>query len=363
MKTTEGFVRKMKTQYTMRERSLPHSHRFMLLAALMLMLLAAGNTLPALAHSSKQGQAGTSFIFTVAGDYSQTTHTTANLNYIGGSSGASFNLAIGDFNYNPNVSTDAWSNYVKGLLPPLFPFEIVGGNEDSKQINTYIADLPDHLGNFSGTYGKQYYFDYPLSTPPLARFILVSPGGVVSGYNYKKGSADYNWVSSTIDSARTAGIPWVIVAMHEPCIRVGNTKGNPKCPSDGSALMNLLISKKVDLILTGHAHSYQASKQLAFNGTTCKSIQLNAYNSNCVVNATTSLTKGAGSVIVISGTGGSDPLSTLNNADPEAGYFRSWMGINANETFGVSQFTVSATQLSMQFVGTSGGNFSDSFTI
>src|SRR5712691_7574413 len=332
----------------------------------LLLALVIASSFFAFASSGRSARASStlplSFIFTAAGDYSQTTHTTANLNYIGGSSGASFNLAIGDLNYNPNVSTDAWSNYVKGILPSPFPFEIVAGNEDSKQINRFITDLPDQLKNISGTYGKQYYFDYP-ATGPLARFMLVSPGGVVSGYNYKKGSTNYNWVSNTIDGARMAGIPWVIVAMHEPCIRVGNTKGNPKCPSDGSALMNLLISKKVDLILTGHAHSYQASKQLAFNGTTCKSIQLNAYNSNCIVNATTSLTKGAGSVIVISGTGGSDPLSTLNNADPEAGYFRTWMGINANETFGVSQFTVSATQLSMQFVGTSGGNFSDSFTI
>ena len=92
------------------------------------------------------------------------------------------------------------------------------------------------------------------------------------------------------------------------------------------------------------------SKQLAINGTTCKTIQVNGYNPNCVVNATTLLTRGAGSVIVITGTGGQTPLGSIDSADPEKGYFRMWMGSNVNQTRGVSKFTVSATQLHGQFV-------------
>jgi len=47
----------------------------------------------------------------------------------------------------------------------------------------------------------------------------------------------------------------------------------------------------------------------------------------CVVDETTSLTKGAGSVIDITGTGGKS-LATIDTSDPQAGYFRTWMGGN-----------------------------------
>ena len=45
--------------------------------------------------------------------------------------------------------------------------------------------------------------------------------------------------------------------MHKPCITVGNYACDP-----GPTLFNLLLSKKVDLILSGHEHSYQRSHQL-----------------------------------------------------------------------------------------------------
>jgi len=303
-----------------------------------------------LAPPNKPARAAASFSFTAVSDYGQTSHTTTNLNYIA-TSGVSFNLGLGDLNYNPNVTTDAWSTYAKSHLPTNFPFEIIAGNHDVAQIDTFAADLPDHIGAISGTYAKEYYFDYPPGTP-LARFILISP---TSLYNYSKGSAHYNWVAKTIDTARAANIPWVIVGMHQYCFVI-----SASCK--GQALLDLLISKKVDLILQGHKRSYQASKQLALNPTTCPTLSTTNYNAECVVNATTNLTKGAGSVIVVTATGG-QPLTSIDTTDPKTGYFRAWMGSNINQTWGVSNITISATQLTTQFVGTSGGTFSDSFTI
>ena len=236
-----------------------------------------------------------------------------------------------------------------------FPFEIIAGDHDTDNIDRYAVDLPDHLGHLTGTYAKEYAFDYPAGTP-LARFILLSPSNVIPGYLYNKGGSHYNWVAQQIDGARNAHIRWVIVAMHEYCFTIGSLG----CPA--SDLLNLLISKKVDLILQGHKHDYQSSKQLAFNGTTCTALST-TYNSHCVVNATKSLMKGAGSVIVVTGTGGITPLLSIDTTDPRMGYFRSWMAANINQTWGVSQFTVTASQLTMKFVGTSGGTFTDNFMI
>jgi len=307
-------------------------------------------------------QAGTSFSFTAAGDYGQTSYTTANLKYIA-QSGVNFNLALGDFSYDPSVNAAAWSAYAKSYLPANFPFEILPGGHDtsnagentSNEIDAYAADLPDHIGNITGTYAKQYTFDYPASNP-LARFILISPSDVVSGYSYTKGSADYNWVSQEIDSARAANIHWVIVAMHQYCFVIDSTS----CTSQD--LLDLLLTKHVDLILQAQKHTYQVSKQLALNGTTCTTLSDSHYNSNCVVNSTTTMTRGVGSVIVVTGTGGTTPQLAINTHDPKLGYFRAWAGANINETWGVSQFTVSATQLSMHFVNVS-GSFTDSFSI
>ena len=131
----------------------------------------------------------------------------------------------------------------------------------------------------------------------------------------------------------------------------------------GQDLLDLLISKKVDLILQAQKHNYQASKQLALNRTTCPTLPITSYNDNCVVNDSTNLTKGAGSVIIVTGTGGTSPLLSINTSDPKKGYFRSWMGANVNQTWGVSKLTVSAVQLTMQFIGISGGTFTDNFAI
>ena len=169
-------------------------------------------------------------------------------------------------------------------------------------------------------------------------------------------------MANTIDSARAAGIKWVIVGMHKVCISMGIA------PCDiGNDLLNLLVSKKVDLILQAHDHDYQRSKQLALNGPTCTAIQVGTYNSNCVVNdgSTGSYTQGSGPVVVIVGTAG-EGLHTLNLCDGDTGYFAKWMGNNVNPTNGLTKFTISADQLtaSANFIGsTAPNNFTDSFTI
>jgi hypothetical protein len=215
-----------------------------------------------------------------------------------------------------------------------------------------------------GSYGREYYFDYP-RTNPTARFIMVSPDLTFANggpYDYHLGTIHYKWVANTIGDARGKGIPWIIVGMHKVCISMGIMD----CEI-GNDLMNLLVSKKVDLVLQGHEHNYQRSKQLALNPTTCKALQAEIYNSNCVVNneSTNTYTKGAGTLFVIVGTAGRD-LHTINTSDGDAPYFVKWMGNNINPTNGFAKFTVSPEQLSAaaSFIASTAPNsFTDSFSI
>lgn len=316
-------------------------------------------------QGSASMQQGGTVTFTAVGDFGASTNTTAVLDTIA-TSGASFHLALGDLSYGVLRPESSWCNYVKSHVGSTFPFELIAGNHDSGQIasegniNNFVPCLPDRIGTISGTYGKEYFFDYPASAP-LARFIMISPnisfnpGGA---YSYANGSTHYNWVKNKIDNARAAGIPWVIVGMHKVCIGVAGHN----CEIE-SALFNLLIQKKVDLILQAHNHNYQRSKQLALSAS-CASITAGSFNSNCVVDdgADNAYNKDSGSVIVIAGMGGHE-LYNINTTDPDNGYFARLMALNAEPTHGIVRFTLSGTQLTSEFVRASGANFRDIFSI
>src|SRR5260221_9602780 len=336
---------------------------FMLILILSIPLFVANRII-----SRVKADSSTSFSFTAGGDIGGNANSSTTLDLIA-QSGASFHLAIGDLSYSEITPESKWCSYVQSRVGSTFPFELFSGNhEDGGEgqdglIDIFVQCLPDRLGAV-GTYGKEYYFDYPASSP-IARFIMISPNLTFTNggaYSYAAGTAHYNWVANTIDNARAAGIKWVIVGMHKVCISMGIM------PCDiGNDLMNLLVSKKVDLILQAHDHDYQRSKQLAFNGTTCTAISPAAYNSNCVVNdgSTGVYTQGAGPVVVIVGTVG-EGLNTISTSDGDAGYFANWMGDNVNPTDGLTKFSVSSDQLTVaaNFTGsTVPNNFTDSFTI
>jgi hypothetical protein len=142
--------------------------------------------------------------------------------------------------------------------------------------------------------------------------------------------------------------------MHFPCL----TAGNYQCAT-GTALMNLLVSEHVDLVLNGHEHSYQRSKQLALDPTACPSIAGIGYTPGCVADDGIDgvYPKGAGTVDVIAGTFGRG-LYNVNKTDPEGPYFAKLDGTSN----GFMQYTLDASQLTATFVA-SGGALADGFTI
>src|SRR5438128_5384554 len=279
-----------------------------------------------------------------------------------GSSGANFVLGVGDFLYTQPTSTvneQTWCSTFKGYDPNL---ELIVGNHETWETNTtdgggsinkFVEDCPFTLTQSTGSYGFRYYFDYP-STGPLARFIMVDPaiwnGTTSSSFlSYASGTPNYNWVSNSIDNARSSGIPWVIVVMHKICIGTGSQG----CEVPMSFL-TMLMDKRVDLIIQGHDHTYQRSKQLtcATDGT---------YISSCVTNPGSSLIKGAGTVYVIDGTGGAGGGTILSK--PDTSYFVTYC-CKTGTPLGYSLYTITSTTLQSKFVNT-GGQFyaGDSFTI
>ncbi|WP_240793682.1 MULTISPECIES: hypothetical protein [unclassified Arthrobacter] len=165
----------------------------------------------------------------------------------------------------------------------------------------------------------------------------------------------YNWTAAAIDGARSASIPWVVVGMHTVCLSLG-VYG---CQA-GSALTDLMVSKGVDLVLNGHEHLYQRTKQLS-TGNGCAAINPGAYNAECVRRDGNNLSKGAGTVFVTVGTGGV-PLRRVHTDDPEAPYFAAYSGQNATPSHGLLDLRFTGTSLAGRFVATA-GSFQDAFTI
>jgi PKD repeat protein len=296
---------------------------------------------------------------TAAGDYSSSTAAAGVLARIGAIK-PDLHLALGDLSYGTTGAEQAWCDLVTSNVGAGFPFELVTGNHESNglngNINDFAACLPNQLPGAVGSYGRQFYVDVPQQNP-VARFILVSPGVPFpeGEWDYSAGSTRYNWTSAAIDGARSASIPWVVVGMHTPCL----TMGQYNCGA-GEALTNLLLSKKVDLVMNGHEHIYQRSKQIS-TGAGCTGIVPGTYDADCVRDADNSLTKNAGTVVATIGTGGVN-LRDIYPADPEAPYFAAYSGLNASPSHGLLDLQFTATSLTGRFVATS-GSFQDEFSI
>jgi hypothetical protein len=314
------------------------------------------------------------FSFAAAGDMGWSPDALATVTALK-SSGADFFLHLGDFAYDQIAPETAWCDFVKKAVGESFPYQLVAGGHDMNQgqgdINNYAACLPDHMHS-TGTYAKQYYFDHP-ADHPLARVIMISPSMPFAEgtYDYSVGSPHYQWLVDAIDGARAAGIPWVVVGMARDCISAGE-----KWCEIGADVFNLLVDKRVDLVLQGHEHGYERSKQLA-SGPDCPAIPLNQpAGAACIADdgADGVYTKGNGPIVVVAGTAGIDmrPMNATGK-DPEAADFVKLMGISCGagsvapcfspSTKGFMQYTVTPTQLQARFVRTAKGGFADSFTI
>lgn len=297
-------------------------------------------------YSSAPSVSAQSFSFGAAGDFNKTANFQATVN-AAGASGIDFFVTLGDNSYSSG-SEKSWCDTFKSKVPQI---ALIAGNHDTGEssggdINVYRQHCQYNASPIQGDFGKQYYFDYP-SSAPLARFIMITPGNEGSvNIPYTKGSAGYNFTASAIDDARAKNIPWIIVGMHKNYI-----SALEKSNEVGADLMPLLFSKQVDLILQGHEHGYERTKQL-------KCAKVESYDATCVVDSDSSMVKGAGSIIHVIGTGGAS-LRELNKDDPEYPYFAT----TDVTTYGLGKFTVSKTELKFAFVRSAGGNFTDSFTI
>lgn len=269
-------------------------------------------------------------------------------------------VALGDLSYAGPGSETGWCDLVTRELRSV-PVQLVSGNhEDDTGEDGHIVNfekcLPDRMDS-EGLYGREYYFDLG----KLVRVILISPGLTIEKEHFYYGERNVNqrWLEAVIDGARAGGIRWVVVGMHKTCISVGEYSCDVF-----QDLFSLLIERKVDLVVSGHDHTYQRSVQLRSGTAECPVVAVDTFDADCVADdgADGRYGRGDGPVFVISGTGG-DELYEVHEDDPERPYFASVMGLNLTPRHGFLRVEASTEELEASFVGSSPGVFADHFVV
>lgn len=314
-----------------------------LLVALVGLLIVPAQALAAPVTTADQSR---SVRFSAAADYGATRATAATLDTAAALGGVA-HLALGDLKYGDLPTEAKWCDFVRSRLGSL-PVGLLTGNHESDgrdgRIDAFARCLPNRLSGVTGAYGKQWYVDIPAANP-LVRLVMISPGLEVDGnrWAYRKGDARYRWTRRAIRSARAQGIDWVVVGMHTPCLSMGRYG----CTS-GAAIMNLLVRTRVDLVLTGHEHLYQRTKQLR-TGPGCRSVRVRRYDRDCVASGSSVLRARRGTVFVTVGTGGTN-LRDVRRRDRQRRYFAAWSGRNATPTHGLVLVDANDRQLTARFV-------------
>lgn len=302
-------------------------------------------------HSTEPPES--SFLFTAGGDIGAGSETTGVLQAIAAAE-PRFHLALGDLGYGDTPTEADWCRYVESHLGSIPMQLVVGNHEDDDRKDGYIGDfaacLPDRMDS-TGIYAAEYYFD----VDGLARIIMIGAGNDIEGekYDYPKDSDHYRWLEQAIDDARADELPWVIVGMHKACISAGE-----KSCEIGADVMDLLIDKKVDLVLQAHEHNYQRSKQVS-----C--VEVDAFRPSCIVDdgADGAYTRGNGLVWVVSGLMGGGGKYAVYDDDPEFDYFAATFGGNSRDAGrGFTQISVSSDTIVVDFIGTT-TEYRDHFTI
>ena len=283
------------------------------------------------------------------GDIGSTRASDAVLRSIGARHDA-FTLAVGDLSYGRGGEEDRWCRFVTERVGAKHPFELVSGNHESDgangDIGRFVQCLPNRLPGLVGTYGRQWYVDEPAGHP-LVRVVMISPALDFGHgtWSYDDGTPHQTWLTDAVGGARAAGIPWVVVGMHKPCLSLGNYSCDP-----GTDLVNRLVSTGVDLVVTGHEHLYQRTRAVAL-GPGCQRVRTGPAVPAC-------LARSGGTTFVTVGTGGAG-LRDVHASDTERGWFVTSSGANRRPSHGSLDVTVTADRLAATFVPVPGGTFTD----
>jgi len=174
-----------------------------------------------------------------------------------GSRGADVWLMLGDNAYTSGTDSeyqaavfDAYPEVLRKV--PLWPTR--GNHETSTSTYYGIFTMPSAAEAGGVPSGTEAYYSFNHSN---IHFICLDS----EGSSRSKSGAMANWLTSDLAAASSAGLEWVIAYWHHPPY----TKGSHDSDSEAQLqemrqnIVPILENAGVDLVLTGHSHSYERS--------------------------------------------------------------------------------------------------------
>ncbi|MDB5243707.1 MAG: metallophosphoesterase, partial [Spirosoma sp.] len=98
---------------------------------------------------------------------------------------------------------------------------------------------------------------------------------------FPSGSKQLEWLKGDLDSARKdSRIKWTVVFFHHPPYTMGskNSDTDPESINVRAKLVNIMDAYKVDLVLTGHSHTYERSRPLNGHTSTSSTFSMATHN-------------------------------------------------------------------------------------
>ena len=200
--------------------------------------------------------------------------------------GVDFVCLQGDLAYAEG-STLIWAFWT-GLLFPLssrLPLQVTVGNHETNvapggcnatsnaiaQLSMWQGPVPNinaYGDDCNGEAGVATFERYRGPSNGLGVFWYSYDVGSIhmtlfsSEHDYRVGSAQYEWLQRDLMAVDRTVTPWLVVAMHRPMFNPRDDGDWTICEGMASVLEPLMDAAKVDLVLSGHYHSYSRTASM-----------------------------------------------------------------------------------------------------
>jgi acid phosphatase type 7 len=161
-------------------------------------------------------------------------------------------LILGDNQYeNGSLAnyTTSFSRFESGMGSYLLP---TAGNHEYS--TTGASGYFSYFGQRAGTVGQGWY------SKDIGKWHVISLNSNCNQVGCTIGSSQYQWLENDLNQTNSA---CTLVFWHHPRYSSGSSHGNNSWHND---MYNLMLSKKVDVLLQGHEHNYERFAKMDGNG-------------------------------------------------------------------------------------------------
>ncbi|CAI5741701.1 unnamed protein product [Hyaloperonospora brassicae] len=332
------------------------------------------------------------FVVAIYGDLGTEVNSIATNKYINGLDGkVDFIYHLGDISYADNdfltgrtafgfFYEEVWNKFMNSLTSVMrrMPYMVVVGNHEAEcHSPTCIlsTSMKNQLGNYSafnsrfrmpspesgGALSMWYSFDYA-----SVHFTTLSsetdfPNAPTNAYYTQRTYGNFGnqlaWLEADLKAAHAnrAKVPWIVVGMHRPIytLRSCDANGVPNDKFEALkvqlAFEKLLIKYKVDIVFSGHVHSYERLFPTANSKPVMEGVSKDGKT----------YTNPKAPVYVVAGSAGNSEGLFQYKQPPSP----KWLALRDTNHFGTTTITVTRSTLTVTFIESATEKVYDEFNI